>query len=116
MRNLNELNLMKAVTTQPRLAYELVRALGNASESLRTYERINDRPERELVRKSKLGEAAKYSNKVVGVISRMERETGLDIIKNFLHNDSEKLEFMQYVDDFFNELYAESQEKQSKNA
>lgn len=45
----------------------------------------------------------------------MERETGLKIIKNFLHNDSEKLEFMQDVDDFFNELYAESQEK-SKNA
>ena len=52
---------------------------------------------------------------VGGVVSRMERETGLKIIKNFLHNDSEKLEFMQDVDNFFNELYAESQEK-SKNA
>lgn len=63
----------------------------------------------------RVGEAVKYSSKVVGVVSRMERETGLKIIKNFLHNDSEKLEFMQDVDDFFNELYAESQEK-SKNA
>ena len=115
MKNLNEMNLLRATMTQPRLAFELVKALGNASESLRTYERINERPERELARKSKLGEAAKYSNKLVGVISRMERETGLSIIKNFLHNDSEKLEFMQDVDDFFNALYAEAQEKKSEN-
>lgn len=81
-----------------------------------TYERINSRPDRELARKSKLGEAVKYSSKVVGVVSRMERETGLTIIKTYLHDDAEKLEFMQDVDDFFNELYAESQEKQSKNA
>ena len=99
MNNLNETNLLKATMTQPRLAFELVKALGKASEDLMTYERINSRPD----------------SKVVGVVSRMERETGLKIIKNFLHNDSEKLEFMQDVDDFFNELYAESQEK-SKNA
>lgn len=116
MKNVNETNLLRATMTQPRLAFELVKALGNASESLQTYERINERPERELARKSKLGEAIKFSNKLIGVISRMERETGLSIIKNFLHNDNEKLEFMQDVDDFFNELYAESQEKNQKNA
>lgn len=116
MKNLNETNLLKATMTQPRLAFELIKALGKASEDLMTYERINSRPDRELARKSKLGEAVKYSSKVVGVMSRMERETGLAIIKTYLHDDAEKLEFMQDVDDFFNELYAESQEKQSKNA
>ena len=69
MSNLNETNLLKATMTQPRLAFELVKALGKASEDLMTYERINSRPDRELARKSKLGEAVKYSSKVVGVVS-----------------------------------------------
>lgn len=55
MNNLNETNLLKATMTQPRLAFELVKALGKASEDLMTYERINSRPDRELARKSKLG-------------------------------------------------------------
>ena len=53
MNNLNETNLLKATMTQPRLAFELVKALGKASEDLMTYERINSRPDRELARKSK---------------------------------------------------------------
>lgn len=82
MKNLNETNLLKALNTQPRLAFELIKALGKASEDLMIYERINSRPDRELARQSKLGEAIKFSNKVVGVVSRMERETGWTIIKN----------------------------------
>lgn len=115
MKNLNETNLLKALNTQPRLAFELIKALGKASEDLMIYERINSRPDRELARQSKLGEAVKFSNKVVGVVSRMERETGWTIIKKYLHNDSEKLEFMQDLDDFFNELYAEQEEKTVNN-
>ena len=80
MKNLNETNLLKALNTQPRLAFELIKALGKASEDLMIYERINSRPDRELARQSKLGEAIKFSNKVVGVVSRMERETGWTII------------------------------------
>lgn len=115
MKNLNETNLLKALNTQPRLAFELIKALGKASEDLMIYERINSRPDRELARQSKLGEAIKFSNKVVGVVSRMERETDWTIIKKYLHNDSEKLEFMQDLDDFFNELYAEQEEKTVNN-
>lgn len=54
MKNLNETNLLKALNTQPRLAFELIKALGKASEDLMIYERINSRPDRELARQSKL--------------------------------------------------------------
>ena len=101
----NKTNLLKALMTNPREAYDLARNLGVAMEANRVYEAVATKPGQEQQKESKYGILCKKAHIVVGIISTLQKKTGLDIIKSYMKTTEEKVEFVYALDDFFNELY-----------
>lgn len=111
-KKFDESALMRALLTNPREAYELARELGSAIDALRVYEKIHVYPAQAHASKSKLGFADAKAKVVLGILSNLYKKTGQKILTGYI-GEGERLDFIQDLDDFFNELYATSENSQA---
>lgn len=111
-KKFDESALMRALLTNPREAYELARELGSAIDAITVYEKIHLYPEQAHASRSKLGYADAKAKVVLGILCNLYKKTGLKILTGYVGED-ERLDFIQDLDDFFNELYATGEESQA---
>lgn len=103
---LNSENFLKTLYVNQKAAYELARHLGAGMEANRIYERVCNVPGQTQVTKSKKGKVEAEAKIVLGIVSTLQKESGKNLIKEYVPND-EIVEFMFELDDFFNELYSQ---------
>lgn len=110
MEKFNEVNLMRAIHLHPEYAFRLAQDLGIAINAINVYESVKTRPGQNLDPESKLRIVDAKAKSIIGIINDLQKKTGTRILKGYISEDKRN-EFVQDLDDFFNELYCEKQQK-----